>query len=176
MRFLLIDKRWAIMWLMLALFILGMCQSCSTLEKRIGKAKVLAYEHPNEFASFCADKFPVKENVIKGKDSIRTDTVVEEKIVRVPVVVKGDTVYVEAKCPKSNTVTRTVTRTDTVVKENTAKTIAMQLEMSKMNNELVKERTLREGAEKGSKSKNWWMVGLGLLLLASVYFNVRKIF
>lgn len=160
----------------MVLFGMVLLQSCSTLEKRISKAKSIAYQNPKDFADLCATLFPVKEQIIKGKDSIITDTVREEKIVKVPVVVKGDTVIVEARCPKSSTVTRTVTRVDTIVKENTAKLTAVQIELSKMNNELVKETSLREEAENTSKSKNWWIGGISLLLVASVYFNLRKVF
>lgn len=49
-------------WIIGFAILLGGClQSCVTLEKKIAKAKVVAYQNPNEFAEVCATLYPVKE-------------------------------------------------------------------------------------------------------------------
>lgn len=55
-------NREKVFWI-IGMFILlaGCLQSCVTLEKKIAKAKVVAYQNPNEFADVCATLYPIKE-------------------------------------------------------------------------------------------------------------------
>lgn len=157
------------------LVLLALClTSCATLEKRISKAKVLAYEHPKEFAGFCSDAFPVKEKYIKGKDSLRIDTVTEEKIVKVPVIIKGDTIYVDAKCPQSKVVTNTVYRTDTLVKENTAKITALEYSKSKIDTELTITKDKLTEAKKSANTRLWILIGMAGAIVALIVLLFRK--
>ncbi len=61
-------------WVIGLLILLGGCmQSCVTLEKKIAKAKVVAYQNPNEFADVCATLFPVKESTTTKIEYIPAD-------------------------------------------------------------------------------------------------------
>lgn len=164
-------------WLVWALLLIAGClQSCSTLEKKISKAKVVMSDNPKEFAQLASVLYPSEIRYFKGKDSLVTDTVYQEKMVRVPVVVKGDTVYVEVKCPKEKVINRTVVRVDTVREVDGKKLASKEVELGVVSKDLIKKETLLIEAKKASSIKTWVIVGLGLLLGVSAYFNVRKIF
>jgi PBP1b-binding outer membrane lipoprotein LpoB len=156
--------------LLIILFILGMLQSCKVSEqKKIDKAKIVAINHPNDFASICSQLFPVKESFIKGKDSIRTDTVTKTNTVTVTRVIKGDTVRVDVECPKEKVITRYVNRTDTVIKENTAKLEAVQIEFSKQNSLLNKTADELTEAKNASNKKNWWIGAFAFLFIGAIF-------
>lgn len=164
-----------IIWWLLAFVLIALgLASCSTLPKRIEKAKGLMASNPNEFAGLAGTLYPPKTVYVKGKDSIRLDTVREEKVVTDTIYHKGDTIYRSVKCPPSEVRTRTIIRTDTLKTGNTARELFLANSLIKLDNDLTRERTLLEEAESGSKTKTWVMIGIGLLLLASAYFNLRK--
>jgi gamma-glutamylcyclotransferase (GGCT)/AIG2-like uncharacterized protein YtfP len=156
----------------LVLFSLGLC-SCSTLEKKISKAKVIAYENPKSFAEFCATTFPVTEKLIKGKDSLRVDTLIEEKVVKVPVYIDGDTIYVAAKCPKNKTIVNTVYRTDTLVKENTAKLDDLRQSYDKLDKSYKELLISKEKSDNKAVARLYWILGLGLLAVMAIYMLVK---
>lgn len=165
--------RW---WIFVILLLIMGLAGCSTLPKRIEKAKGLMASNPNEFASLASTLYPPKTVYVKGKDSIRLDTVREEKVVTDTIYHKGDTIYRTVKCPQSEVRTITVTRTDTLKTGNTARELFLANSLIKLDKDLTRERTLREEAESSSKTKTWVMICIGLLLLASGYFNLRKMF
>lgn len=168
-------KKQLIFILLILMLIAGLIQSCKVSEqKKIDKAKIVALNHPNEFAQICAQLFPVRESFIKGKDSIVRDTLYEEKVVKVPVVVKGDTIFVDAKCPKTKTLTNTVYRTDTLFKENTAKLKALENLYNKRGDELNKTKTLLTEAKLSSGQKNWVIGGLAFLFFGAFFLWIRK--
>ena len=103
-----------------ALLLSFLFSGCSTLEKKIAKAKLVAVENPDAFASFCANAFPVKEVVVKGKDSIINDTVIRRDTVTIIRTVNGVRDTIKAPCPPCRATTKTIFRTDTVKLENTA--------------------------------------------------------
>lgn len=157
------------------LLISGLLQSCKVTEqKKIDKARIVALDHPESFADICSKLFPVNEKLIKGKDSLRIDTLIEEKIVKVPVVVKGDTIYVDAKCPKIKVVTNTIYRTDTLVQESTSKLKALQVVYDKKAKDYEDEKLLLETAEKTARNRLWYCVGLALLLAGMIILKLRK--
>jgi len=164
--------RWLVIFVLL--IIAGFLQGCSTLEKRINKAKVVARENPNSFASFCVESFPVKEKFIKGKDSIVIDTLIQEKIVKVPVIIKGDTTYVDVKCPKATTVYKTVVRIDTVIKEDTAKLADLRQQIDKSNKDYKEKDLSLQKALKSSTSRLYWIIGLAILALLAIVIIFKK--
>ena len=166
--------KWFCLWAII-LLIAGCLQSCSTLEKRIAKAKLVAVENPNSFASLCGQLFPVKEVFIKGKDSVRIDSVTKTNTITVTRVIKGDTVYIDVDCPKEKVVTRTVIRTDTVVKENTANLKTLGVKYDELNTKYVKSEQSLSDAEKSAKNRIWWIVGLALVLAGSIFLHIRRI-
>lgn len=146
-------------WVIGLLVLLGGClQSCVT------QRKVEKYLNNNPlFASeWCGTKYPVKERLIKGKDSIIEKTVeVKGDSVDCPPQVKGnDTIRVKVKCPDQKIVYHNVYRTDTVEKENTAKLNALQLRYNELVKNYAVEKDNRLEAEYDAKKWMWWFIGL----------------
>ena len=151
-------------FILIFIFIMVILSAC-TLKKKIAKAKKVAYENPIEFAEFCANLFPVKEVYVKGKDSIieRTLTVKGDSI-PCPIV-QGKITYV--KCPDAKVIYRDVYRTDTIVKENTARLTDLNNKIAILDSSL---KTIKETASK----RLWWLISLFIVLGGSLYFNFRK--
>lgn len=125
-----------------------------------------------EAAEFCANKYPVQDTYIKGDSVIRYDTLwglVTDTLISEPqVIVYTDTVRV----PKL--VTKTIVRTDTVYRENTAKVSVLNSQIA--NVEAINRQQAANIAEisqqrDGYKSeKNKWKFRF-FLLLAIVGFG-----
>jgi len=73
-----------------------------------------------DWANECATRYPIKETFIHGKDYFHTDTLRGDCV-----IVNCDPIILKAKCPPTLTITKTISRVDTVVKENTAKLAAL---------------------------------------------------
>lgn len=166
-------------WLWLMAFILllaGFLQSCSTLEKRIGKAKLVAYENPASFSEFCAQIYPAKEKYIKGRDSIRVDTITikGDSVVCPPTVnSKGDTLYVKVKCPDVKTLTKYINRVDTIEKIDSARVFTLSNKLSDLQASFTAEKKDKEEWQSKAQSRWWWNIGLGLALAVLVFLWLR---
>lgn len=153
---------------------LALClTSCATLEKRINKAKVLAYEHQKEFAGFCSDAFPMKEKYIKGKDSIITKTV----------TIKGDTIpcppnengeIVKVICPDVKYIDTGSVRVDTAYIENTAKITALEHSKNKIDTELTITKDKLTEANKSANTRLWILIGMAVAIVALIVLLFRK--
>lgn len=132
--------------------------SCGT-QRKIDRAKAIAYQHPKEFAEFCATVYPVKEVFIKGKDSI----------INREVLIKGDSiecpkvngVIQKVKCPDAKIINRDVYRVDTFFVENTARIQDLADKKYKVEQELIeeKEKSLR---------RLYTIIGLSVLLFVCI--------
>lgn len=158
------------------LVFIGLLPGCS-VEKKIRKAQKVASMYPDSFAMFCANAYPVKTQYIKGKDSVHTDTVVVEgKTIPCPAVVnqKGEKVVNNVVCPPSKTIYKDVFRTDTLVKENTAKIEALGQLNSKLqvsNKELTDK--LADATKKAS-NRLYMVFGLAVVLGLGIAAKIGK--
>ena len=137
-------------------------------------AKAVAYT-PELAATYCALTFPIKEKIIKGKDSVIVDTLwgEGETITRTLVERVRDTVYI-TKYIQGNTIRETIVRTDTVVKENTAALAAARLELGKAltiatdkTNEATKWRKI-------AKKRFWVIAGMGAAMALGIFAMIRR--
>lgn len=154
--------------LSLAAFMLA---SCMTERKRADIFHRYARENPIDLAELCADKYPPKVTTVKGK----TDTVTKRDTlrVRVPVVTKQlDTVW--ADCPPAEHVYHYINRTDTIMQENTAMIAALQGKLADVGTELAVETALRKKAKDTSHNRLYWIIGLGIGLVASVILKIKN--
>lgn len=144
---------------------------CMTERKRADVFHRYARENPIELAEICADEFPVKTITTKGK----TDTVTMRDTlrVRVPVVTKEmDTVW--ADCPPAEHVYHYINRTDTIMQENTAMIAALQGKLADVGTELAVEKAMRSDSDKSSRNRLYWIIGLGIGLVASVILKIKN--
>lgn len=158
---------------------MGFMHSCSTLEKRIDKAKLVMASNPNAFAELASTLYPSKTVYVKGKDSITVKTVlVKGDSIKCPDVINknGDTVKGKMiKCPDAVIKYIDTSRVDTLKTGNPYREVFLANALIKSDKDLTKEKTLREEAENRSKKKNYWLGGLGLLMLMAVaaFFKFR---
>lgn len=144
--------------------------SCTTQRK----AEKFYKKHPVELAKACAEKYPVRDTIIKG-DTVTTydtlwglethvDTLISEPVVMTKIV--------EKSVPKL--VTKVVAVRDTVVRENTAKTAVLNSQIAKLEldkKELtVKLQLANEATKRATSQKNKYL----WLLIAMTLFAFRK--
>lgn len=159
-------------YLILSLIFCG-CYSRPIATKQHGRA---AATYPDIAADYCARTYPVTNETIKGDSVFITDTMWGEGTTRI------DTVYVAGKpfevtktiILPGKTVTNTIYRTDTVVKENTA-----ALELSRGNerkavagwNAETNERKKYQGR---ARKYLFGLIGAGALVGLWLFFKFRK--
>ena len=159
-----------IFWLIFWSILLSGC----SLEKRIAKAKVLAYNHPERFADVCSKLYPVVPTYIKGKDSIVEKTVeVKGDSIPCPPNEKGEVVKV--KCPDQKIIYQNVYRTDTVEKESTAKLSALQQRYNDLDNKYAIEQDKLSEATKTAKERLWWLIGLIVAIGIGVFLKIKGV-
>ena len=165
-----------IAWVILLSIAMFSCNSSKRLAKSIEKAKTVAYQNPKSFADFCLVSFPNKYKM--GKDSFIDRTIIlKGDSVQCPI---NQTKLVYVKCPDAKIVYKEMIRIDTI--ENLAQTQSYinEIDLLKgMNDDLtgqIKASTiLKDNAENNSSKKTFWIIGLAILLAASLYLNISKI-
>ncbi len=162
--------------LLVALTLIISCMfSCVTrYERQKIKAEKFYSENPKDLAKICADNYPVKETIRKGKDSLITDTVFRTDSVFVERIVNGKTEYVKIPCPTNKTINRYIYRTDTVKIENTAKISSLSNDLNKVRDLLDKEK---QSLIKAKKTKNIFMyisIGLFVLIIVGIAYLIRS--
>jgi hypothetical protein len=111
-------------------------------------------EHPVVLAELCNDQYPVKETFVKGQTIYETDTLIEPGL-----IIQADPILLKVKCPPSKTIKVIERRTDTIMKENTAKLRLVLNDLSNLNTEVETERKRTQAAN----SRFVWAICLGLV-------------
>ena len=148
------------------MFIIGavLMPSCVTPKKAVD---VLSRPKNEPVAAeFCATKYPVKETYIQGDSIVKYDTlwgIVTDTLISEPqVIVYTDTVRV----PKL--VIKTITRIDTVKKEDPAKISVLNSQIEKLNeaNQALNTKTHELTGERDTfkHERNKWRLRFFLLL------------
>lgn len=158
--------------IIIALHFLSGCSE----SKQIAKAKQRLDSNPIEAAKYCAAKFPVKEQVIFTPGAIRIDTVWQ-----------AYSDYVPFDCPPSDTVvtykvdvkfkekiiTRTVTDTITIVRENTARVdqITRLFDQAQSDNTVLIKRLKAANKE----ISYWWAFLIACFVAFGIwgYFRIK---
>ena len=161
--------KYSILPLLVALTLLS---GCMTQKKRADLFHRYARENPTELAELCADEFPVKVVTTKGKTD--TVTVRDTLRVKVPVPVPGGTDTLWADCPPAEHVYHYINRTDTIMQENTAMIAELQGKLAEANTELAVEKALRSSSDKQARNRLYWIIGLGIGLVASVILKIKN--
>lgn len=156
------------LWILLLMATLISCG----VEKKIRKAQAVAYQYPQEFASFCSTTYPVIPTYIKGKDSVvyHTETIKGDSIPCPPI--EGKSTFV--KCPDIKVQYRDVFRVDTIEKENTAKISDLSHKLAsvtKYNNKLNDDI---EKQKERNRKLLFWLISVSIILIGSIVLKVRK--
>ena len=160
------------MRIVLIITVVVLLNGCMTERKRADIFHRYARENPIDLAELCADEFPVKTITTKGK----TDTVTMRDTLRVkvPVPVPGGTDTLWADCPPAEHVYHYINRTDTIMQENTAMIAELQGKLAEANTELAVEKALRSSSDKQARNMLYWIIGLGIGLVASVILKIKN--
>jgi hypothetical protein len=121
------------------LSLLTLLFGCASQQTRIDRASRLLRANNGQLASLCAEQFPIRERFISGKEIIKADTISVAGI-HVPCPALPDQEPVFVKCPDGKKIIKTVTKTDTIERENTAK-------IAYLSTKLEKEQDRRNIAE-----------------------------
>lgn len=144
-------------YLLISILLLSACAS------RKEKAAAFFRQNPGQIAVLCADAFPIKERLISGKEIIQMDTAkTAALLVPCPPHYGQKTAFIS--CPGSKVVTRKVFRTDTLIKENTAR-------ISYLSDQLLKSNYDRDRFQKRS---NYMAYLISAFLFVSVWYLFRK--
>lgn len=158
--------KWLI--LVLVLLFLGLLQSCTT------ERKVLNYLSKNPLlgATFCATKYPIKTDYIKGKDSLRIDTIT---IKGDSVICPPNTVATKVKCPDAKILERWNYRTDTLIKENTARLDSLQIIYITKDKEYQKEKIAKETSQNKATKRLYYIIGLLAIFGVGIVLKIKRI-
>jgi hypothetical protein len=158
------------------LFILSLLSSCYTERKARGQFSRAAVGYPIIAAEYCAMTYPPKDTVITGQTVTQTDTLWADSSVVIRDTIRNrDTVYIHTveRLP-GQVITRTVLRTDTVFKTNTAAVDACNIALRAA---VLSEQTLRKERDKwrAIARKRWWIIfGMGAVITLGLFGFIRK--
>lgn len=153
-----------LVWFVLLIFI-----GCQSVQKATDYLK-----KKDALAELCADTYPVRDSLIKGDSIITTDTLWGLEFIH-------DSTMVETKDTIIRTITRPVTVTkvirvtDTIVKENTARVEALQVQNGKLyeqNMKLVEQRD--KFKEQRNKIRIWFWILVGAIGLYT-FLKIKKV-
>lgn len=151
---------------------------CYTKQKATSQFSRAAVAYPELPAGYCATVYPVRDSIIKGKDSLVFDTIYTGGEIEYDTVysVRLDTVFVTINSiylPKK-TIRERIIRTDTVYKENTAALDLCNIE--RRNAVLNETRALAESDKwrKIAKKRFWVIMGMGAGIALGVFALIRK--
>lgn len=146
------------LWLVAILGIISLLISCSQVKRAI---KTLD-DNRQDAAEYCADRFPVRDSIIKGDTVTTVDTSYEMLFITDTVTTK-DTVRITITKPV--TVTKTKIITDTVIRENRAAIEACEGREDALNGRLAVLTSENESLEAFKRSMMgkihipwWWLV------------------
>lgn len=158
---------------------------CVSVQKQRNRAETFYKLHPEELTARCAEKFVSPSPIyIKGKDSIRIDTVtVAGDSVKCPDVINPDTGEkspgVKLKCPDSKTITKYKDRVDTlkiVPPEMLALIEQQEIEIKQNGTDLSNSKDETKDALKTAANRLWVIIGLSVLIAgyALLKFVIKK--
>lgn len=131
-----------------------------------------------DWANECATRYPIKEKIVKGETVYYTDTIIEPGL-----IIQADPILLKVKCPDSKIITKTISRTDTIIKENTAEISLCKREKeasdTKYHNAEEKRLTAEETAQKYRRQRNagyWFVLALGAVAFRKQIIGLFKIF
>lgn len=131
---------------------------CDT-QKRFSK---LADEHKDWLAEECIEHYPAKDSLIQGKTDTVTNTITrtDSVITTVRDTITGKTRTIKLPCPPCVQATKTVLRTDTIVRVDRAKEAVLINQYKAEHDKLVKTE---EKLDNRTTQRNWWIIATLIL-------------
>lgn len=158
--------------LVILLVCLAGCYNQKKAQRNFSRA---AINYPEIPAQYCSNAFPVKEIIREGKDSITTDTLwVQGETVR-DTIKKDSVIYITTTIQlPGKVITNNFYKTDTIVKENTAKLEACEIERRKVIALLETQTNKADKWQAIAKKRFWIIAGLSALLIFGLISTIKS--
>lgn len=162
---------------LMTLMVFTMLIGAASCTNKIAKAKDTFDQNKKEAAEYCAEKFPVKELYLPGEEITHYDTLWG-------LIVKDDTVILETKDTvlitvtktlPAKTIVKTVRVVDTVLKENTAKSDYLLLDIKSKDEKIAVLEADRDNWKSKAKQRFWWLLILIGAAGAYTFLKLKKI-
>lgn len=142
---------------------------CNTAKR----AHQYANAHPEEFAEFCAEEYPVKDSLVV-RDSVHFDTLYVEGVTLTDtLVIEGKTVILDRPCPPQRVVTKVVRKDSTIYRENTARVAHLGAEIKAKEKQITEDKQYIKWIE---GKANWWRSACVLTWLIVGVYILLKVF
>ena len=165
---------WRLVWVCIGLIFIYMLFGCNPLKK----AQQTFDANKPAAAEYCADRFPVKDSLIKGDTLVTTDTVYFKEYENVITV---DT-FRTAPITNTRIITKTIRIVDTVIRRDNAREQVLANQVRQCNDlqiELVNKNTrLSEQVDEIKGKRDKWRIRFFILLgltIAYVGLRVKKL-
>lgn len=132
----------------------------------VNKKKAIQYvrNSPEVSAKICTELYPIKEIFIPGKEIIKIDTLseIDTFLLKQDTAIINDTVFVSIYIPEIKTITKTMIRTDTIVKRDSAGYKNLQNKIHEMarRHTATLEKTIKQQRRITTLTRILWIVGL----------------
>lgn len=154
------------------LVVLVVATGCMTKKNAVEYVRVT----PKVSAPLCAELYPVKNIFIPGEDRVVTDTMtVTDTISNTYRIVENDTVFITKHIPTIQTITRTITKIDTIVKVDSAAMVAARQESEKIVQDYtaVLKDNIRHRKTIGTLTKI--LVAIVIIVGGGVVLRIKKL-
>lgn len=162
-------------YLCYAIFWSIVLSGCMT-QNKFNKA---ADKHPDWLASECVENFPVTERLLPGKTDTLIQTDTRTDTVTIYVEKDGKPYPVKVACPSCNRTTMTLYKTDTLVREDSAKIyLAIDRYVQESNaHDKTREELAEMVREKETRTKQRnWLFAIVLVVVGYIGLRVARVF
>ena len=152
----------------ISICLLALLCSCATQKTKTDRAINALRSNQAQLASLCAEQFPIKERVIVGKEIIKVDTI-QLAGIEIPCPDSPDQKPVFVRCPDVKKITKTIFKTDTIERENTARIVSISNRLYQMEIQLKETENLRDKYKKKADTQSLFnaiLIGIGLFCIA----------
>lgn len=158
------------------------CATQQSVNKKVHRKAEKAKKYLKDnylLPKICAEEFPIKTEYIKGDSIVHFDTLYVDGVIY-DTVVLNDTVYITRSLP-GKVINKTIRITDTVVKENTARVAALQIEIDALNaQKAVLELQLKVSQDETqswktkARKRQWLIYAICGGIVVFIGFKLRK--
>lgn len=170
--------KWILLSFLIVWAILLLLTGCST--ERKAQHKVAWLISKDKLDDVCARVYPNRDSTVY-RDSISFDTlIVENEVIVKDTVIKGDTLFVEKKCPPERVITKTVHDSVFIYRTNTAEVDRLKGEVMDKDKQIKAKDDIvikqQEKIDKMDKWRLWFFILAGVNILAFVFrfFVIKK--
>jgi hypothetical protein len=159
--------------------LLGFC-GCSEQKQATKKVSwLLAHDLMDDE---CARLYPVMDSLVKGDTIVNLDTLYldNDVFIRDTILREGETVYIEKKCPPTQTITKKIFVVDTLYRESTAEVNRLNSIIQQKDRQAKEKDDIVINQQKKIDKNDWWKIAAlatwALILVGGIirFFVIKK--